>query len=705
MSLFFRLPAMCTMLLASIVLSSFATIANTSGWQQAKHIKAELVSEYRTVAPGQRFAVLLHFTPDAGWHTYWKNPGDSGLATSINWHLPPGVQAGAIQWPTPQAFLIPPLVNYGYAGQTLLLTELSLPANFTSDTLTIKADVAWLVCEEICIPVDASFRLTVAVAGQSELAGNQQPLFATARATLPIGTEILGDYAISGGAFSAQLSAALPQPPVAFFVAGSELVDHAASQQIVSQNSSVLLQQALNTYFSAAPSEVEIVLVDAAGQGYSVRFQQLAQDVVADSRTEILVTGGTLSNNSLWLILLLAACGGLLLNLMPCVFPILSLKALSIAGNSQQRQQQRRDALFYTAGVVLSFVALAALLIALRAAGNAIGWGFQLQSPLLVGILAYLLFALGLSLSGLVQFGLALMNTGGVFAGKGGSKGAFFTGVLAVIVASPCTAPFMGTALGYAVTQSPQVALLVFAALGLGMALPFLLLAYIPALTRLLPKPGAWMDTFKQLLAWPLYLSAVWLVWVFGRQTSIDAIALLLVGMVLLAAALWLWGRAQVAAGWLNRAAALLLLLLALLLLWQVAAKAASPDSSNDGHTSAQHWQHWQRWSPATLHQLRQQGQPVLVNMTADWCITCLVNERVALNTERSKSALSKYNVTYLKGDWTRRDSDITAYLQQYQRDGVPLYVLYWPGQPPQVLPQILTPDTLRQTFESLPQQ
>ncbi|MBV2130958.1 protein-disulfide reductase DsbD family protein [Arsukibacterium indicum] len=689
------------LLLLSTLVLSFAVNASSSGWQQAKHIRAELLSEYGTVTPGQQFAILLHFQPDPGWHTYWQNPGDSGLPTSINWQLPQGVQAGAIQWPTPQAFVIPPLVNYGFAGQTLLLTDVTIPTDYPADSLTIKADVDWLVCEEICIPADASFELTLAVASNSELGVSQQPLFNQARSSLPVKTGITGDYAISGGAFSAELMEPLPQPPVAFFVAGTELVDHAAAQQLVPQASGLLLQQAINTYFSNAPQQVEVVLVDAEGKGYSVSLQHRSQPAEPDSSTEILVTGGTLKQSSLWLILVMAAGGGLILNLMPCVFPVLSLKALSIAGNSQQRRQQRRDAIFYSAGVVLSFLALAGLLIALRAAGNAIGWGFQLQSPLLVGLLAYLLLALGLSLSGLVQFGLGLMNAGGELTAKSGGKGSFFTGVLAVVVASPCTAPFMGTALGYAVTQSPQVALLVFAALGLGMALPFLLLAYIPALARLLPKPGAWMETLKQLLAWPLYLSAVWLVWVFGRQTGIDAVALLLVGMVALAAALWLWGRVQLGAGWFNRLAMLVLMLLALVTLWQVASQPVS-----DGNIDQQsERQHWQSWSPEKLAELQQQGKPVLVNMTADWCITCLVNERVALNTERSKAALKDYNVSYLKGDWTRRDGDITAYLQQYQRDGVPLYVLYWPGQPPQVLPQILTPDTLRQTFESLSQQ
>ncbi|MEH8017453.1 thioredoxin family protein [Rheinheimera muenzenbergensis] len=667
--------------------------AASTGWQSAKQLKAELVSEYRQVKAGQSLRLALHFVPDEHWHTYWQNPGDSGLPTRLNWQLPVGVTAGAIQWPTPQAFVIPPLVNYGFAGATVLLTELILPAGYSADSLPIQLQADWLVCEEVCIPAEAQFSLTLPVGNSAILTDDYLGLFKQAEQKLPQPLKVTGSFDTAAGAFSAMIDWHSDAEIRAFFVAATELVDHAGSQQISQHGQQLLLQQPLNTYFTRAPQQLQLVLVtDTAA--YSVQLNQAGQGTA-----ELLITGSQQTSTALWLVLLMAASGGVLLNLMPCVFPVLSLKALSIAGNSGQPRAQQRDALFYSAGVIVSFIALAGLLIAFRSAGAAVGWGFQLQSPYLVALLVYLLFALGLSLSGVLQFGLGLMNAGSSLASASGGKGAFFTGVLAVVVASPCTAPFMGAALGYAVSQSAVVTLLVFVALGLGMALPFLLLAYVPGLARLLPKPGAWMDRLKQWLAYPLYLSAVWLLWVYGRQSGVDAQALLLTGVVCIAAACWLWGRKQLAqAGKLTPVLALLLLLLALLL------PALAPQQTS---TAAQRQSdvHWQSWSAALLQQLRAEGKPVLVNMTADWCITCLVNERIALNTDSSKAALALYDVTYLKGDWTLRDAAITEYLRLYQRDGVPLYVLYWPGQPPEVLPQILTPDTLATTLERLSRQ
>lgn len=683
-----------TLLCSILICFSAAASASSSGWQQAKHLQAELVSEYQTVQAGQSVLLALHFIPDEHWHTYWINPGDSGLPTSIDWQLPQGVTAGPIQWPTPQFFSIPPMMNYGFAGPTVLLTELKIPTDFAQHELEIAAQVDWLVCEEICIPAEASFRFSIPLTESAERSVYAAELISKAQASQPQLLALSGYYDIAGGSFSAAIAGLPDEDFQSFFVAATELVDHAAPQQLLYSEGEWLLRQKLNTYFTAAPDQFELVLVSANGQGYSLTLKA-AENVAVAGQQEI-----SHSKQALWLVLLMAAAGGFILNLMPCVFPVLSLKALSIAGNSGQRKQQQRDALWYSLGVVLSFVALAAVLLVLRAAGAAVGWGFQLQSPLLVAALAYLLFALGLSLSGLVQFGLGLMNAGGGLTQQKGAKGSFFTGVLAVVVASPCTAPFMGGALGYAVTQPPALALLVFVALGLGMALPFLLLAYMPALARLLPKPGAWMDTLKQLLAYPLYLSAIWLAWVFGRQTGIDALALLLCGAVALAAACWLWGRWQLSQqGKAEPVFAVGLVMLALWLVWF--ATPAGLVATSAQATGA----HWQSWSAEKQAQLQAAGKPVLVNMTADWCITCLVNERVALNTESSKAALALYDVTYLKGDWTRRDAAITAYLHQYQRDGVPLYVLYWPGQPAEVLPQILTPDTHRQTLERLSKQ
>ena len=687
---------MRSVMLLLFCFSCFAPLyAATTGWQSAKHLQAELVSEYQQVQPGQTLQLALHFVPDEQWHTYWQNPGDSGLPTQLSWTLPEGVSAGAIKWPTPQAIAVPPLVNYGFEGQTILLSDLTIASDYQADTLPISLKVDWLVCEEVCIPAEAEFSLVLPVAAKAVLAEDAVSLFQQAQQQLPQPINVSGQFYVSGGAFSAVLDIPAIRPISAFFVAATELVDHAAPQQVTLNGEQLLLQQPLNTYFSAAPQQLDIVLITADNKAYSVQLQQ-----ARSAGTEILITQGQQDPTALWLILLLAGAGGILLNLMPCVFPVLSLKALSIAGHGQVRRQQQLQALWYSLGVVMSFVMLAILLIVLRSAGAAVGWGFQLQNPYLVALLVYLLFALGLSLSGVVQFGLGLMNTGSAVADSGGSRGAFFTGVLAVVVASPCTAPFMGTALGYAVSQEAAIALLIFAALGFGMALPFLLLALVPGFSRVLPKPGVWMDMLKQWLAYPLYLSAVWLLWVYGRQSGVDAQAMLLIGVVCIAAACWLWGRRQ-----LSLAGNGSVMLAAVLLLLALALPGFAPYQQRNPADTATADQSWQSWSADTLSELRQQGKPVLVNMTADWCITCLVNERVALSSDSTKAALALYDVTYLKGDWTLRDAAITEYLRLYQRDGVPLYVLYWPGQQPEVLPQILTPDTVPQALARLSRQ
>ncbi|WP_337842517.1 protein-disulfide reductase DsbD domain-containing protein [Rheinheimera sp.] len=658
--------------------------AQSSGWVQATELKAELVSDYQQVKPGQQLTLALHFIPTEHWHTYWLNPGDSGLATRIEWTLPAGVTAGPIQWPAPQAIRVPPLVNYGFEGPTLLLTQLQLSPDFQGDWLPVSAKVDWLVCAEICIPSEAVLQLKIPVGSQAELSKNYSALFEQARQQQPKPLPQQGRFEVQNGTFSAVLPLPEDLKVGAFFVGGTELVDHSAAQSIDWVDGQLLLRQPQNTYFSTAPAEIPLVLQTAAGAvSATLQFNQQLLVPMPKPQTEWL--------QWLWM-LLLAGAGGLVLNLMPCVFPVLSFKALSLAQQQAGQQSARSEALWYCAGVVLSFVALAGVMLSLRSAGEVIGWGFQLQQAWVVLGLAYLLLVLGLSLSGLMQLGAGLMNTGQALTAREGKQGALFTGILAVVVASPCTAPFMGTALGYAASQPAWSALSIFAALGLGMALPFLLLGFWPALGRKLPQPGPWMELLKQGLAYPLYLSAVWLLWVYGRQQGLDAMALALVGGVALVAACWIWGLVQLGRQpktWLLAVAALAML--ALLLPQQV--QQAQGDAATD---------HSQPWTDSRMQQLISEGKPVLVNMTADWCITCLVNERVALNTDSSKAAMTLYGVHYLKGDWTRKDPAITAYLRQFQRDGVPLYVVYWPGQPPEILPQILTPDSVRQALEQL---
>lgn len=389
-----------------------------------------------------------------------------------------------------------------------------------------------------------------------------------------------------------------------------------------------------------------------------------------------------------WLVALgLAFLGGLILNLMPCVFPVLSLKAMSLARQAHgDLREQRWHALAYTLGVLATFSLIAAALLALRAGGAAIGWGFQLQNPWVIGALAYLMFVLGLSMNGVIEFGGRWMGMGQSLTQQDGQRGSFFTGVLAVIVASPCTAPFMGSALGYAVTQPALIAYSVFLALGLGFAAPFLLLAATPSISRWLPKPGPWMDSFKHWMAFPLYLTAIWLIWVLGRQVGVDGMAYALLGVLALAVACWLWGhRRPQRPSWAGHALPVSFAAFALVCLhWANAQLPASRTTSG----------HWEPWSEARLAQYRAEGRPVLVNMTADWCITCLANETAALDTDAVKSMLRDHDIAYLKGDWTRQDPAITNYLAQFNRNGVPLYVVYPAGsqQAPQLLPQLLTP-------------
>ena len=383
-------------------------------------------------------------------------------------------------------------------------------------------------------------------------------------------------------------------------------------------------------------------------------------------------------------VLLSALLGGLILNLMPCVFPVLSIKAISlIEARAKVARRQRGHALAYTFGVLATFGGLAGLLLLLRHGGDAIGWGFQLQQPVFVALLAYLFFAMGLSLSGVVQFGTRLMGVGQSLVSDGGYRGSFFTGVLAVAVASPCTAPFMGTALGYALGQPAWLAMLVFLALGFGLALPFLLIGFFPRLGALLPRPGAWMETFKQVMAFPLYLSVVWLLWVLGGITSRDGMLVAMCGLTLVAFALWLWNRPGRSALLLRCAA--LLAALALLTAPQISTLAQAGRQAAAGSAI-------EPWNAQRVDELRSQGRTVFVDFTADWCITCKVNEHVALNTQTVKQAFAAEQVVWMQGDWTRADPAITEVLNRYGRSGVPLYLLYVKGAEPKVLPQILTP-------------
>jgi thiol:disulfide interchange protein DsbD len=485
-----------------------------------------------------------------------------------------------------------------------------------------------------------------------------------------------------------------------FFPLENNLVNHGAAQRVALGAGDVRFAQAQSAYSPGPPLRVEGVLVVHGAAGRAFNVVATAGEVATVPPAAAPVAPATpAAPPALALVLGLALLGGLILNLMPCVFPVLSIKAVSVLETRRgDRAAERRHALAYAAGVVLSCAAVAVALVLVRGGGELLGWGFQLQSPVFVALLAYLMLALGLSLSGVVQFGTQLMGVGQELAEQGGYLGSFFTGVLAVVVASPCTAPFMGTALGYALAQPAAVALLVFVTLGLGLALPFLLLGFFPWLGAWLPRPGHWMETFKQVMAFPLYLTVVWLLWVLGRQSGVDAVALALVGLVLLAFALWLWG--EPARSRTRAVLAVAAALGAVALLAQPELRSAGPVAKAPAALARGGVR--ERYAEDRLAELRAQKRPVFVNFTADWCISCKVNEKVVFANEAVLKTLAEGQVVWMTADWTNPDPVIGAALARFGRSGVPLYVLYPPEGEPVVLPQILTPDMFIDALQAM---
>ncbi len=676
-------------LLSGLLLSGLPLSAATAAPVKADHVEVELVAENQALVTGDN-RLALRIQPEKGWHVYWRNPGDSGLPTKLVWpQLPEGIVAGDIQWPFPEEHTLGDLTNYGYGEDTLLPFSLSVAAGAASPVaLQVRAE--WLVCADVCIPGKADLALSLPVAEHAQPDPKWQAAFERAIAHLPKPAEFKARFQIDGEEFRLAFDA-LPgrSEQARFYPYATDLVAHTATVRSTWNGRGLSLARPVSSYFVQAPESVQGILVLGDGESASA-YEFTAEPgtvapVAASAAAAPAGSNGGAAAPSFWFALGFAFIGGLILNLMPCVFPVLSLKALSVMKvQGEAAAEHRRHALSYTAGVVASFLLVAGVLIGLRAGGAALGWGFQLQSPLFVGLLVYVMVALGLSLSGLVQFGTRWMGAGQGLATKPGLSGSFFTGVLAVVVASPCTAPFMGSALGFALTQPAIASLAVFLALALGLAFPFLLLGFVPALASFLPRPGAWMETLKQLLAFPLYLTAVWLLWVLGGLTDRSGMALALVGLVTLSFGLWLIGQSQ------KRFAQLIGLVAvigAVALLFHPIVR--TPSTSTKSETAIG----WEPYSDARLAELRAQGKTVFVDFTADWCLTCKVNERIALRSAKAVAAFEKNEVVALVADWTRADPEITAALARYERSGVPLYLVSVKGAEPKVLPQVLTPE------------
>jgi len=698
-------------LLALLVSLLLALPAAAQSVVTTDNVRAELLSEVSQVKAGEPFWVALRETMRPHWHTYWKNPGDAGQPTDITWKLPAGVTADPIVWPAPTKIDVSGVVNYGFEGDVLLLVKITPPADFTGSTLSLTADAHWLVCSDVCIPEEGRFSLSLPVGPAATPADPAtRALFDTARRQVPTESPWPARFGVAPSGDPILVIDAKGLKPdtirdVYFFPAEWGPVANMAKQTAHVTASGIRIPLKKGDAKAATPQQLAgtLVLNEKTGDGeHRQAFDIMARfdpTMVADAASPA-VDGEALS---LWQALVFALLGGLILNLMPCVFPVLAMKAASfvrLAGHS--RAEIRRDGMAYAAGVLVSFGLMAAAVLAIRTGVGEVSWGFQFQSPIFTLLVAYLFFVVGLNLSGVFELGGRFAGVGQGLAGRGGMTGAFFTGVLAVIVATPCTAPFMAAALGFALSQSAPQTVAVLLAMGLGLALPYLVLAFTPALQRLMPRPGPWMDRLRQFLAFPMYASAVWMIWVLTQQTGADGVLYALGGMVLIAFAIWLLrlGRPASPIVWLRRGLASVAILLAFagaLKLEDHPATAAA-----GGPSAGVSFDGWERFSRARLDEAVAARKPVFVDFTAAWCITCLVNDRVALDTAATRLAFEETGTVKLKGDWTNRDPEITATLKEYGRAGVPLY-LYWASgaDRPKILPQILTEASVVATLTS----
>ncbi len=682
----------------SLVLTPALAVAAESNVQQSPRATVSLVSEYAAVSPGQALRIGLRQRLAPHWHTYWKNPGDAGSPPSITFNAPPGATVGEIAWPGPDRFIIGPVASYGYENEIVFPMTLTVPRDARPGSqLVLEADADWVVCEKECIPEEGKFRLALPVeasarpasagilaAFKSADARQPQPQPADWRASVSAGESTL-QLAVEGEGISpASVRSAL------YFPDSWGVVDHVADQALTVEEGRLTLATTKGQGYAPGPSAGLLAITDGGGQK-----RWFALELTPAAAAPAPATGAP-ATLPLWQMALFAFLGGLILNLMPCVFPVLAIKATAVAAMSgSDRRAVRLSGLFYTLGVLAAFMALALALLAVRLGGSAVGWGFQFQSPLFVAAMSWLILAIGLNLSGVFEVGGALAGAGQGLAERKGHAGSFFTGLLAVVVATPCTAPFMGAAIGSALVAPAYVSLAVFATMGLGLALPFLLLGIFPALARRLPRPGAWMVTLRQAMAFPMYATAAWLLWVLAQQAGEAGLRMALAGLVLVGLVAWLVGLGQQRAGktWWPRGAALagvagIVGLMAAL--HGAGPVAAAPAQSMQAEP----------YSAERLAALRAEGKPVFVNMTAAWCITCLVNERTTLSTAAVQQAMRERGVVYMKGDWTNRDPAITAFLQSFQRDGLPFYAFYPARKEPVVLPPVLTQAIVTESFE-----
>ena len=674
-------------------------------------VRAELLAHAPDGADaGKKVWLGLQLTHQPDWHTYWKNSGDSGLPTTLQWTLPAGVTAGDIAWPLPKKIPIGNLANYGFDGTVLLPVPLTIGPDFkppsTGSQIEVKLKANWLVCRKECIPEEGEFALTIPVKGSTAansaafnaaFAAQPRPLMGSTAGVVPDSSVQIEGSAIK---LTVQgLPVALRGKTLDFFPETPEVIETAA-QWTQSWNGGVWSAKVpLSRDRGNSPSIMPVVLA-ADGQGYRAELKVLGEwprslAMTAGSPVPTLAPAPQASAITFYAALLGALLGGLILNLMPCVFPVLAIKVMSFTRHANDRRGHRVSGLAYSAGVVISFLALGALMLGLRSAGEQLGWGFQLQSPAVVATLAILFTVMGLNLAGLFEFGQFLPGRVRALEARNPAVNAFLSGVLAVAIASPCTAPFMGASLGLALALPALQALLIFSCIGVGMAAPYLAASLIPAIARWLPRPGAWMNTFRRAMAFPMFATVVWLIWVLGQQSGIDGAGALLALLVSLSALLWslgLSGRSRIVLVTISITSCVVLTGAVGGLVIKPAELTASAPSSD----------RWQPWAPGRVEQALAGGTPVFVDFTAAWCVTCQYNKKTTLANADVLADLETRKVTLLRADWTRRDPSITTALAQLGRNGVPVYVIYKAGKAPVVLSEILSVQELRSVLAML---
>lgn len=705
----------------------------------APHVQVQLMVLQPGLDRGRSAEAGLYFKLDPGWHIYWKNAGDAGEPPHVQWTLPEGITAGALQFPAPKRLPLGPLMDYGYLNEVLFPLTLKVADTAELGPQVLHAKVDWLVCQSSCIPGRADLEISRNV--------TQHPVTSTPSASnnaiftrfirelprpLPAGSKAAFKPAQDG--FRLYVVTGQKEAEGTFFPADQGILDNPAPQKLTPTPTGLILDLKKQAGLTSTPAQLAGVLELSHGRSFSLvahpgtivtgglvasrpppSFNPAITPPVSAAKSPpefstapqsspvlsaINPPAAQLTWQGFARIELFAFLGGLILNLMPCVFPVLFLKGLALVNSRNEEQRQMRvHGFVYAAGILISFWALVAVLLGLRVAGTRLGWGFQFQSPVFLALMAGLLFFLGLSLAGQFEIGVTLTSAGGSLASRRGYSGSFFTGVLAVVVATPCTAPFMGTAIGYALAQPAAVTFAVFTALALGLAVPYVLLTMQPAWTRLLPHPGSWMEVLKQAISVPIFATVIWMAWVLAQAYGAGMLAVLLACLLLLAIAGWFLGRWP-AKRWASIVSAMIVLGVIAVCAMAPSRLVTAPVSTNQAKTDSG----WETWSLGAVDHYRSEGRPVFVDFTASWCLSCQVNERAALSRPEVQKAFADANVMLLRADWTRHDEAITQTLAGLGRSGVPAYVLYTPGQrAPQILPEVLTPGIVTGALARLP--